>query len=152
MTDTSAINRRRFLATQAVGAAALAALPGAAVATGTDTLGAGVPRGATDWARATAAELEPLIGQRFRLQSRSGEALVLRLIGVEPVGSGLDRPADLPRREGAIALFDSPDMAPLVQAGHGLARVSHPALGAADLYLAAVPRRDGGTVIEIVLN
>lgn len=152
MTDTPAINRRGFLATQAAGAAALAALPGEALAAVDDTPAAMVPGRATDWARATAAELEPLIGQRFRVRSGAGETLVLRLIGVEPVASGRERPVGLPRAEGAIAVFDSPDIAPLLRTGHGLARVSHPVLGAADLFLASVPRRAGGDVIEIVLN
>ncbi|WP_300534579.1 hypothetical protein, partial [uncultured Mameliella sp.] len=62
------------------------------------------------------------------------------------------RPGHLPRRESVTAVFDSPDSAPLVSDGDGLHRVWHPRMGAADLYMTAVPRRAGGADIEIVLN
>ena len=94
----------------------------------------------------------PLIGDRFRISTSQHGDLVLRLKAVEAGHSGLDRPGHLPRRESVTAVFDSSDSAPLVSDGDGLHRVWHPRMGAADLYMTAVPRRAGGADIEIVLN
>ncbi|KMW57529.1 hypothetical protein AIOL_002494 [Candidatus Rhodobacter oscarellae] len=93
-----------------------------------------------------------LIGDRFRINSPDTGELVLKLVGVEPINSGPDRPAHLPRAEGVVAVFDSPDKNPVVECGCGIYRVSHARLGAADLYMGPSPLRRGGHVVEMVLN
>ncbi|MBW4982431.1 hypothetical protein KZZ07_07750 [Mameliella sp. CS4] len=155
------VSRRAVLAGKAA-LAGLAALPGAAFArgdaTGPDTLHGGPAATASGalrpprWHDATAEELMPLIGDRFRISTSQHGDLVLRLKAVEAGHSGMDRPGHLPRRESVTAVFDSPDSAPLVSDGDGLHRVWHPRMGAAELYMTAVPRRSGGADIEIVLN
>lgn len=152
------LSRRTVLAGKAA-LAGLAALPGAALARspvsgGTDK--ALAPASAAlqppRWHDATAEELAALVGDRFRISTRDHGDLVLKLKAIEPGSSGPARPGDLPRRESVTAVFDSPDAAPLVADGDGLHRVWHPRMGAADLYMTAVPRRSGGADIEIVLN
>ncbi|WP_305968676.1 MULTISPECIES: hypothetical protein [unclassified Mameliella] len=155
------VSRRAVLAGKAA-LAGLAALPGAALARGDaaapDALHGGPAERAADalrpprWHDATAEELRPLVGDRFRVSTPRHGDMVLRLKAVEAGHSGMDRPAHLPRRESVTAIFDSPDSAPLVADGDGLHRVWHPRMGAADLYMTAVPRRSGGADIEIVLN
>ncbi len=93
-----------------------------------------------------------MIGDRFRINSRDTGELVLKLVSVEPVNSGPARPSHLPREEGVVALFDSPDKAPMVECGCGIYRVSHARLGSADLYMGPSPLRHGGHVLEVVLN
>ncbi|MFC0157350.1 DUF6916 family protein [Mameliella alba] len=155
------VSRRAVLAGKAA-LAGLAALPGAAFArgeaAGPEALN-GAPTAATTgalrpprWHDATAEELMPLVGDRFRISTPQHGNLVLRLKAVEAGRSGMDRPRHLPRRESVTVVFDSPDSAPLVADGDGLHRVWHPRMGAADLYMTAVPRRSGGADIEIVLN
>ena len=153
------ISRRGLLAAQA-GLAAMIALPGAARARarapGADCLpagdGAGPACAPARWPTATAEELSAHLGERFRVHSAAHGTMVLRLVAVEPARSGAARPRGLARREGVTAVFESPDMAPLVAEGAGLYRVSHPRIGAADLYLSALPRQGGGHHVELVLN
>ena len=104
------------------------------------------------WDTATADELAGFVGQRFRVRTRTQGDIVLKLVALEPHASGGARPAHLPRREGVTALFDSPDIAPLLDEGAGTYAVSHPLIGSADLHLGTSPRRDGGTEIVLVLN
>ncbi|MDA3859494.1 MAG: hypothetical protein PF480_14985 [Roseovarius sp.] len=156
MSILNQISRRTVLVGQAA-LAGLGALPGMALARS--------PAAALDcaaeggnaclparWHSATAEELAAHVGDRFRVSSPEHGNLVLKLVAVEPHASGTARPGDLPRREGVTALFESPDMAPLVADGYGTYRVSHPRIGTADLYLSAAPRRNGGNYIEVVLN
>lgn len=145
--------RRGMLAGHAA-LAGLAALPGgAALARNANATTDPSPSAApARWHSATAEELARHVGERFRFSTAEHGEMVLRLVALEPGHSGPARPGDLPRREAVTAVFDSPDMAPLVQAGGGVARVSHPRIGVADLYTTATPRRAGGHHIEIVLN
>jgi hypothetical protein len=153
------LTRRTVLAGKAA-LAGLAALPGAALAhTAADPapLASGTAAPATAlrpprWHDATAEELAALVGERFRVASPEHGSMVLRLVAVEAGASGPARPADLPRREAVTLVFDGPDAAPLVAQGDGLLEVRHPRMGAARLYMTAVPRRRGGSDIEIVLN
>lgn len=152
------ISRRLVLAGQATmaGLAAVPALarvapePGAApVATAAST-GQKLP---LHWHTATAVELEDLVGERFRVQMEGRGSVVLKLVGLDPhVDNGGARPADLPRRAGVTALFESPDMGPLIESGEGSHRISHPRIGAATFTLAAEERRSGGHYITLVLN
>ncbi|ASP20585.1 hypothetical protein ANTHELSMS3_01900 [Antarctobacter heliothermus] len=152
----NSLSRRAVLAGQAA-LAGLAALPGAAMArTGSAaqvTEGvAPVVAKAPRWHDATAEELASLVGERFRVSTKAHGDVVLKLVALEQGASGPARPGDLARRESVTALFDSPDAGPLVADGDGLHRVWHPRMGAADLYMTAVPRRHGGADIAIVLN
>lgn len=104
------------------------------------------------WTTATADELAAFVGDRFRVRTKDHGMIVLKLVALETLDSGPARPAGLPRREGVTALFESPDMGPLIADTSGVYRVSHSRIGSADLFLSAIPRRDGGTYIELVLN
>ena len=135
---------------------ASAALPGAAGATlATGAAGAtganGVQTGGAGWHTATADDLEPMIGQRFTLRSRHGD-LAMKLVSVERGNSGPARPSGLPRCEGVVAVFESPDMAPLVCDGHCTYTIRHRRLGSMALFAGPVPKRGGGHVLEMVLN
>lgn len=149
MTSDTKLSRRGYLASQAALAAAAAALPSASL--GLTPSGPAVP-GPVDWRTATAADLHRFVGDRFRVTSPDGSVTVLHLIDVEARPFGPDAPADLPRAEGVIAVFDSPDKAPLVEAGHMIRRVSHMHLGSADLFLGPVRERDGSDVLELTLS
>ena len=92
-----------------------------------------------------------VVGERFRVTSSVAGDVVLKLVAIEPVKSGPARPG-LPRAEGVSLVFDSPDKAPLVACGDGIHRLSHPRLGAADLYFGPRCKRDGDHVIEVILN
>ncbi len=158
MSSSSKLNRRTFVAGQAALATA-AALPTAVAASATtETAATAATRaraaacGPAHWHSATAVELRQFIGDRFRVQTRDHGSVVLRLSAVEPIHSGAARPKSLPRSEGVIAVFDSPDMAPLVEIGHDTHRVRHARLGQADLFMGPSPRRDGSHVIELILN
>ena len=96
--------------------------------------------------------MEALVGDRFRVTGPDGRTGVMTLIEVEPVASGVHRPLDLPRSEGVVAVFDSPDMDSFVGPDHDIHRVSHGVLGTADLFMGRSPKRSGGHVIELVLN
>jgi len=155
MSILNQISRRTVLVGQAA-LAGLGALPGMALARNPAATDCATEGGSAcvpaRWHSTTAEELAAHVGDRFRVSSPEHGNLVLKLVAVEPHASGAARPGDLPRREGVTALFESPDMAPLVADGYGTYRVSHPRIGAADLYLSAAPRRSGGNYIEAVLN
>lgn len=153
------LSRRAVLAGKAA-LAGLAVLPAAARARAPGVAGpaAQAPGGEgaavlpPRWHDATAEELAALVGQRFRATSPAHGALALKLEALEPGVSGAARPAHLPRREGVVAIFDSPDAGPLIAEGGGHLTLWHRRMGAAELYATAVPRRSGGARIEIVLN
>lgn len=150
MTKKTKLSRRRFVAVNAAAAGVACAMPGQASMAPV----AGVPARplAADWGSAGADELAQFVGDRFRIRTSDGTPLVLELKSVEPVNSGPDRPAGLSRREGVIAVFDSPDKAPLVDHGAGVHRIEHLRLGSAQFFMSPVPRRGGGHVIELSLN
>ncbi|WP_323769532.1 DUF6916 family protein [Antarctobacter sp.] len=152
----NSLTRRAVLAGQAA-LAGLTALPGMAFARTETTAPVVKAAGpvavkAPRWHDATAEELASLVGDRFRVSTKAHGNVVLKLVALEPGASGPARPGELVRRESVTALFDSPDVAPLVADGHGVHRVWHPRMGAADLYMTAVPRKHGGADIAIVLN
>lgn len=146
MAEKTGINRRDFMASTA----AVAGMSTTAVAA-TPELG-DTPVVVTNWARTTHAEMSSLIGQRFHVTAPDGRTGILELVDAEPVSSGPDRPADLPRAEGVVAVFDSLDKDFFVGAEHSMHRVSHVKLGTANLFMGRSPKRSGGDVIEMVLN
>ena len=148
MTEKVQLSRRSFVAANAAVAAA-AAVPAVASASTAPVASKAVP---TNWETVTGDQLAGFVGDRFRVRSSEAGELVMRLIAVEPVNSGADRPSHLPRSESVIAVFDSPDKAPLVACGQTIHRVSHPRLGSADLYFGPSCLRSGGHVLEMVLN
>jgi len=157
MSILNRITRRTALAGKAA-LAGMAFLPGVAAARSLSPMAECSPGNATSaclparWHSATAEELAGYVGDRFRVKSAEHGTLVLKLKAVEASASGPVRPGDLPRREGVTAVFESPDMAPLVADGYGTYRVSHPRIGSADLFMSAAPRRGGGDYIEVTLN
>ncbi|MEH6832180.1 MAG: hypothetical protein V7661_15215 [Sulfitobacter sp.] len=156
MSFLNKVSRRTVMAGQAAlaGVAALPSMASARIA-GTDAGLAPVAKPATlapRWDTATAEELAPFVGERFRVKTQAHGTLALKLVAVTASTSGIDRPTGIRRREGVVATFDSPDIAPLVADGEGVHRVHHPRIGSADLFMAAAPRQNGGSYIEVVLN
>lgn len=153
MTSDTNLSRRSYLASQTALAAAAAVVPSVSLAhTNASLSEPASASGPVTWLTATAADLQRFIGDRFRVTSPDGSVAVLHLLDVETVPFGADAPADLPRTEGVIAVFDSPDKAPLVEAGHLTRRVSHLHLGSADLFIGPVRERDGTDVLELTLS
>lgn len=149
MTDKIQLSRRTFLAANAaVAATAAAAVP----ASQAMACAKGQHSASLSWETVTSDQMASLVGDRFRVSSPEAGELVMQLVAVEPVDSGPDRPADLARSETLIAVFDSPDKAPLVACGGQIHRVNHPRLGAADLYFQPSCLRKGGHVLEMVLS
>lgn len=155
MGNPSKISRRTALAGKAA-LAATAAMPGAALAkVAVEPEAAALsqaPVMPARWATTTATELAVHVGERFRFHTQEHGTVVMRLVDVVPGNSGADRPGDLPRAEAVTALFESPDMEPLVAMQDGFHKVSHPVVGKAELYASAMPREKGGHLIQIVLN
>ena len=149
MTEKVQLSRRSFVAANAAVAAAAAVPAVASASTAPVAAASSVP---TNWETVTGDQLAGFVGDRFRVRSSEAGELVMRLIAVEPVDSGADRPSHLRRSEGVVAVFDSPDKAPLVACGQTIHRVSHPRLGSADLYFGPSCLRSGGHVLEMVLN
>ncbi len=148
MKHQNAPSRREFLAVNAAAlGVAIAPAVGSASVGPTPTVTA-----PTDWARVTAPEMSQLIGTRFKVTAADGRQGVLELVDVEPVRSGAERPSHLPRAEGLIAVFDSPDKDHFIADEHALYQVSNARLGSSTLFLGRSPRRAGGDVIEMVLN
>ena len=147
---TSKINRRSYLA----GKAALVAAAATTGAGSAQAAVATVPTApvSTDWRTVVAADLERFVGDRFRVKSERDGEVILQLVGLERQNFGADAPADLPRREGVVMIFESPDKAPLVATGDQSCQVRHPYLGTADLMLGPVRKRNGDSTIEIVLG
>ena len=152
MGTVNKLSRRVFLASQAA-LAAMAGLPAVSIASSAKAAYAG-NRSDTKarWDTATAEDLEQFVGDRFRVRAEGFGDIVMRLVAVEAANSGPHRPVSLARSEGVTAVFESPDMEPLVRAGHQTYSVRHTWLGSADLFLGPVPKRSGGHVIELVLN
>lgn len=156
MSRISDITRRLFLAATA----SLAAWPRGAQASGDESAEAALPvapkppisRGRPRWETATAEDLKGFVGQRFRVSSPDLGAFSMRLTEVKPVRSGPARPAHLTRAEALSAIFESPDIGPLVAAGHGTHGLSHPRLGTAQIFMGPIRERNGAHVIEVVLN
>lgn len=151
MTEKVQLSRRSFVAANAAVAAA-AAVPAVANATTAPVASVAPKTLPTSWETVTAEQMASLVGDRFRVRSSEAGEMVMQLIAVEPVQSGTDRPAHLSRAEGLVAVFDSPDKAPLVACEPTMHRVSHPRLGSADLYFSPSCLRSGGHVLEMVLN
>jgi len=139
MTNSMKMNRRAFVAAQA-GVAAMGVSGMAAAST--------KPK----WETLTVKELKPFIGEQFKVQCDCGLSMQLRLTETIAAKSGWARPANLRRREGVIAVFDSPQAEKFAENGDRSVRISHPELGSFNLFLGATPRRNGGFDIEAVLN
>lgn len=147
------MNRRAYLTGQvAVAAAATVAAPSATFAASDAASDTVTSTARVNWQTATASDLERFIGDRFRVSAQDMPNTVLRLVAVESVPLGPDAPAHLPRQETVIAVFDSPDKAPIVDAGHLTRFVSHSRLGTAPLFLGPVRRRNGDDVVEMILG
>lgn len=145
----SKLNRRDFL--RANGAAVAATtLPGATYAHIQQSAAPKVC--STNWACAGYDDMASLVGERFRVTASDGRSGVMTLVAAEPVHSGEDRPEHLMRKEGVVAVFDSPDKDWFVDGEHATYRISNARLGAADLFMGRSPTVSGDDVLEIVLN
>ncbi len=129
------LSRRAFLTSQAA-LAAVIGMPAVLIASSAKAACAGRHSYTkARWDTATAEDLEPFVGDRFRVRIKDYGGIVMRLVAVEAANSGPHRPASLARREGVTAVFESPDLEPLVHAGHQTYCVRHAWLGSADLFL-----------------
>jgi len=104
------------------------------------------------WPTATADELQPFVGQRFRVRTEEHGTLVLRLVDVVSPASDAARPAHLKRRAGVLATFDGPDAQLLAASEDSIRTLSHPKIGRIQAYLKTLPLSGGGFEIEMVLN
>lgn len=147
--------RRMVLAAKAAMAGGLS-LPTAAMATVNPT--ASTHHSVTSavaparWPTATAQEMQPFVGQRFRVHTQEHGTLVLKLVDVQSPASDPARPAHLPRRVGMSAVFDGPDAQLLAGSEDTTHSVSHPKIGTIRAYLKTMPRQSGGFEIEMILN
>ena len=145
--------RRMVLAAKAALAGSLSlpvsAFAGTKVSTG--AAGAPGPVAPARWPTATATEMQPYVGQRFRVHTREHGTLVLKLVDVHSPAKDPARPTDLPRRTSLSALFDGPDAQLLAEAEDAMHWVSHPKIGKVYAYLKPMPRR-GGYEIEMILS
>ncbi|QFT93973.1 hypothetical protein FIU86_14080 [Roseovarius sp. THAF9] len=157
MTEKTGWTRRMVLATKAALTGALA-LPVPAFAHNSAEPGVSAmdapmtPVAPARWETATADELRPFLGQRFRVSTRTHGALALRLVDVASPESDPARPGVLTRRLSVSAIFDGPDAQILAGLEDGIHRLSHPRIGQIDAFLKTLPRRSGGSMIELVLN
>ena len=142
MSKSIKLSRRGFMAAQA-GVVAVGASGAASAA---------VFSRPVSWATMTRKDLSPLIGETFTARTEDGQKFDLKLVDAELVKSGWHRPMDLARREGVVAVFDSPHAAKLAEAGHQTVRLHHPQLGSAEIFLGAVPSRSKGHLIEAIFN
>ncbi|WP_299210998.1 hypothetical protein [uncultured Tateyamaria sp.] len=155
MTHSFGWTRRTFLAAKAMLAGSFALPAGAIAATSgasemaVGTQGAVAP---ARWSTATADELQPFVGQRFRVKTKEHGHVVLKLVDVQSPSADPDRPAHLPRRVSVSALFEGPEAHLLAEAGDGVHTVSHPRIGTSVAFLKPLPRQAGGYDIEMVLN
>lgn len=150
MTHSFGWTRRAFLAVKAMLAGSFAIPAGAYAAT------SGPPAQSTvapaRWPTATADELQPFVGQRFRVKTKEHGHVVLKLVDVQSPSADPDRPAHLPRRVSVSALFEGPEANLLAECGDGVHTVSHPRIGKSVAFLKPLPRQGGGYDIEMVLN
>ncbi|WP_144435658.1 DUF6916 family protein [Roseovarius atlanticus] len=157
MTERTGWTRRMVLAAKAALTGALA-LPVPAFARsnaepGVPATGAAIaPVAPARWETATADELRPYLGQRFRVSTRTHGSLALRLVDVASPDRDPARPGLLKRRLSVSAIFDGPDAQVLAGLEDGIHRLSHPRIGQIDAFLKTLPRRSGGSMIELVLN
>ena len=155
------LSRRAFVAGQMTAAIAIAGVANAGPLTKSlfERAGPKAPRlsrfdqlKSATWETITNDELSLLIGNHFNALCDDGLHLNLKLVKTEAIKSGRYRPRNLARREGVIAVFESPQANWLSETGHQNVWVSHPVLGDFQIFLGAVPSRSGGHVIEAVLN
>jgi len=148
MTNHSKINRRSFVQGQMAVAAAVG-LGTVAHAESRTSVNSRVSR---DWATAKTRHFSKLTGQTFTARDRNGNIIHLKLAAVESGRSGAYRPLNLSRRESTTLLFDCDCAEDFAAQGHQTVWIHHPELGQSQLFLGAVPRRNGSYEIEAILN
>lgn len=104
------------------------------------------------WVNAEAEHMASFVRDRFWAIADDGTSLTLRLVKVEATKSGSKRPASLPRKEGLVATFVSPQLNWLVENGAQTVMIGHPVLGYSDVFISPTPKRRGGHEIHLVLN
>lgn len=92
--------------------------------------------------RLTADDFSPLVGESFELPSPLPP---LELVSVTPARHRAAPPA----RAGFSLIFRGPSTAPL---GQGLVALSHPRLGAAEIFIVPIGAGDGTRDYEAVFN
>ena len=154
MTEKNGWTRRMVLASKAALTGAIA-MPLPAFSK-TEAIGTEVQKtkavAPARWATATAEELQPFVGQRFRVKTQDHGSLVLKLCHVESPASDPHRPSHLARRVGVTATFEGADAEVLAASEDCIHRISHPRIGEIDAFIKTMPRQAGGYHLEVVLN
>ncbi len=146
MRQSKKLSRRDVL----VGHAAIVTLAGVSGAASADTAQMFNFKNSS-WESLSAHELSQHVGDRFYVCSEGCDSKQLRLRSVDRIYSGPDRPAELARKEGLVATFETRNMKPFLDVGHNIYTIDHPQLGKADIFLGPVAE-NGGYVIEMILN
>lgn len=141
-------NRRRFIAGQAC---ALSVAGAASAQASMPSLPYNLQAPPT-FETVNSDEMAAFKRDRFWARAEDGTSLVLRLVRVERVNSGPNRPKILKRKEGLVAVFVSPQLDWFVENGAQTVMMGHPVLGYSDVFISAAPKRRGGHEIVVVLN
>ena len=143
MSKKTQIDRRTFLAAQT--AVMAVGLGGTALAF--------EPRESrADWKVGTADQFSKLVNQRFTAFAQDGSMYHLVLTSVEKGKLDAGRPRSLRRSESATLYFKSVNANDLNIPGHETVTMYHPSLGQMDIFLSVIPKKSGGTEIEVIFN
>lgn len=106
----------------------------------------------SNWEIATEREFSTLIHQTFSAYSKDGHVYNLKLIEVEALNSGFERPASLARSEGVSLNFKADFPEDFADDNHHFVTMRHPLIGDFDVMLTTHPRRSGNLEIQLILN
>jgi hypothetical protein len=106
------------------------------------------------WGNIDPSALKSLMGDNVSIITSDNQSINLRLIEVVPGRKDPNRPEFLPRKQSAIAVFSASnaDAEWLAKSGGQAVDAFHHALGAGKVFLTAIPKKDGGYSIEVILD
>jgi len=104
------------------------------------------------WKKGVASDFTKFVDQPFTAIMQDGTMLHLKLKMVAAGRNDGARPKSLPRSESVTLTFDSDLMEELVNTGHQTVTLWHSDLGKSEIFIGAVPLRNGGYQAEAVLN
>jgi len=154
--SATSFNRRSFLSSQlAIGAMTGISVMGASAAAH-GFQGHSLIKQANDiqqyWKTGIASDFSKFVDHPFTAIMQDGTMLHLKLKGVAAGGNKGARPNSLPRSESVTLTFDGDLLEELANAGHQTVTLWHSDLGKSQIFLGAVPLRNGGYQAEAVLN
>lgn len=106
------------------------------------------------WGNIEPSELSLLLGENVSIITESNQSINLKLIEVVPGRVDSNRPDFLPRKQSAIVVFSasSSDGAWLAKSGGQSVDAFHYTLGSGKVFLTAIPKKNGGYSIEVILD